>query len=517
MHVVAAFILCAMSSEVVRAEEGATERAIQLANQGKIEAAIDVLRGELKQDGKNVKARLLLGRILDFDGRPDEAVDVWRAGLKESGSGDFMLLMAIGEIRARQGEDGPSIVRRRGTFTAMPTRDEAGETKFKAARLGDAAEALEKACKLRPDDSEAAKTLANVYLLQSRPAAAAEIWRARIVREPDDASNHLALGAALKQAGRPDDAGRAFEKAIELNPRLAEAHRELAEYQKGKGQVDAAALSKKRAEFYAELPPFSTLEYSDENVKLMASLNDRAVFEKLIADISDRSNEVLAILCWSHPHNRFETEAFEALEARGAGTTPLLRAVLANAHSTCTIKSAAHILARRRAEGIFGFLAQRLPGDVRGFGMDMDLAGSLDDLGDPRAVAPLVQLLDPESAADAPDLMTDRTNARARAALALGAFDTPESRRALELGVKNPRLSAYCLAALHRLSHDPKHLAALEKTATGAPEHALERYLIGQYLVAKVQTPEAKALAARWAKERAAEEAAEEKSRREKP
>ena len=79
MQVVAALILCAMSPPTVRAAEDATERAIQLANQGKIEAAIDVLRGELKRDGKNRKARVVLGRIARFrrparrGGRPLES------------------------------------------------------------------------------------------------------------------------------------------------------------------------------------------------------------------------------------------------------------------------------------------------------------------------------------------------------------------------------------------------------------------------------------------------------------
>ena len=36
MQVAAAFILCVTSPHAVRAEENATERAIQLANQGKI-------------------------------------------------------------------------------------------------------------------------------------------------------------------------------------------------------------------------------------------------------------------------------------------------------------------------------------------------------------------------------------------------------------------------------------------------------------------------------------------------
>ena len=142
--------------------------------------------------------------------------------------------------------------------------------------------------------------------------------------------------------------------------------------------------------------------------------------------------------------------------------------------------------------------------------MDMDIAGSLDELGDPRAVGPLVQVVDPANAEPmGMGPTTDRGAARARAALALGAFDTPEARRALEQGAKNPQLAPYCIAALYRLSRDPKHLAALEKMVS---ERDLPSSRLGYYLNSKVGTPEAKQLAEYWRKKREAEEAAAKKT-----
>jgi len=96
------------------------------------------------------------------------------------------------------------------------------------------------------------------------------------------------------------------------------------------------------------------------------------------------------------------------------------------------------------------YLVNMLPGDIRSFAMDMDIAGSLDDLGDARAVEALVQVLNPEDAKAAPGIgpLNDRNSARARAALAIGAFDTPEARKALDAGTKNPQLAGYCWAAL---------------------------------------------------------------------
>jgi hypothetical protein len=151
--------------------------------------------------------------------------------------------------------------------------------------------------------------------------------------------------------------------------------------------------------------------------------------------------------------------------------------------------------------------------------MDMNIAGALDELADPRAVPPLIEVLNPENAdAGAPGggPLSDRGAARRRAALALGAFDTAEARRALEAGTRIPEVAGACWAALYRRSHDPKQLAALEHAVTA--EHAAMSYYIGEYLRSKVGTEEAKKLAETWQKRRdEADAAAKTKAKTEAP
>jgi tetratricopeptide (TPR) repeat protein len=511
----AAAIGIAASAPVGAQDNSPVDRAVQLARKGNVEAAIDQLRVHLKKNASDGKARVVLGQILDFDGRPDEAVAVWEQGVTGAES-DFDLLMLIGDIRERQGQDGPAITRRRGMVGAQPKKDEAAEKVFKESHLVQAAAAFERARKLKPDDLDAAMALASIFALQKKHDAAAQIWKSLIEREPKNAGYYLRFASAIQEAGRPDEAAAYLEKAIALNPRLAEAHQALGEYQKAKGRVAEAKQSENRAEFYRQLPSFCTLVYSDENQKALENLQEPDALRKLVGDTSDRATQFLAVLCWSHPHNELETEAFNALESRGAATTTILSELLKQARSTCTVRSTARILARRKAEGVFDHLVRILPGDIRGLGMDMDIAGSLDDLGDPRAVGPLVQVLDPGNANKGQDqLMTDRDGARGRAALALGAFDTPEARRALEQGTHTPEVMVYCLAALCRVSRDQKQLSALEKAVEsdrGAPTSRL-----GYYLKAKVGTPEAKKLAAAWEQKRKAEEAAEKAKTQDSP
>ena len=396
-----------------------------------------------------------------------------------------------------------------------PSTNKVEEAAFKKARLALAEAAYEKARKLRPANDEAGEALAAVYSLEDKHDAAAQVWKSLIEREPKNAGYPLQLALATRQAGRSDEAARYLERAVALDPRLAEAHKALAEYQKQKGRAAEAEQSQNRADFYDQLPAFCTLEYSTENRKTLDHLEDLETVRKLVADPSKTAAEFLAVLCWRHPHNDLETTAFDALESRGAATTPILQALFKDARSTCTMRSTAHILARRKTDGLLDELLKRLPGDLRGFGMEMDIAGSLDDLGDARAVAPLIEILNPEKADRSQDgLLTDRATARGRAALALGAFDTPESRHALEQGTQSPQVKAHCLAALYRLTRDQKHLDALE---AAVPQNAaFATYAIGNYLRKKAPTEAAKALAQRWQREREAEQAAT-KAQSEKP
>lgn len=491
---------------VARAQsERPTEKAIQLVNQGKVERGIEVLRAHLRAGSKDIEARVVLGQILDFDGKPDDAIRLLQEGLA-GGHADFPLLMEIGALRQRQGESGPLISHARGTVTARPSQNAVEEQRQQDAWLAEAAAAYEKALKLRRDDLDATRALAKVYGLQKKPEAAAALWKSLITAEPKKGEYHYSLAIALKEARRTDEAIKALERCLELNSRFAPAYRALADLQKQQGRNAEAAQSEAQANFYERLPSFVAIDYSTEHAKMLESLDDAAAVRKLIEDPSELAAQFLAVVCWSHPHNALESQAFDALEARGAKTTALLWDLLGDAHSTCTIRSTAHILARRKAEGLFDFLAERLPGDLRTFGMDMDIAGSLDDLGDVRAVGPLIQMLDPaaddhKEGENQGDILSDRISARRRAALALGAFDTPESRKALQQATNQELLAPFCFAALYRLNREPKTLAALDDAVAADDRYA--SYLIGSYLLRTASTPESQQLAARWEKQRA--------------
>lgn len=184
---------------------------------------------------------------------------------------------------------------------------------------------------------------------------------------------------------------------------------------------------------------------------------------------------------------------FVELGKRGPASAPLLHKLLRKHQSTCTARGAALALATQKDPKVFEWLAWALPYDTRSF-FHMDLATALDVLGDPRAVKVLVDVMQPSKPLQDPAKNVDddpmmeragRAEARCRAALALGAFDTPESRAALQEGLKNPDFKLYCQTALYRMKPDAKAgeelLAALkaprddERNPAGLVRRYLER------------------------------------------
>ena len=196
---------------------GPLEPVLTLLNQGKIEEGERMLRQRLKDNPDDSAARRLLGRVADFDGRPDEAVKTWEEWLKQTAE-DFPLLMEIGQIRARQGRDGPTISYRRGMVTAQPSSDEKAEEKFKKEHLVLAAKAFERALALAPHESEAALELARVYSDAKNHEAAVKVWRRLHELNGDDTDVALGLARSLTAAGRTDEGAKVYQKAIELNP-----------------------------------------------------------------------------------------------------------------------------------------------------------------------------------------------------------------------------------------------------------------------------------------------------------
>lgn len=83
-----------------------------------------------------------------------------------------------------------------------------------------------------------------------------------------------------------------------------------------------------------------------------------------------------------------------------------------------------------------------------------------------------------------------------RAALALGAFNTPLARKALLAGRRDPNLAPFCNAALYRQQNDAKLLAELEKSVADDDGHTM--FVLARYFSNKTDSEPAANLAHKW-------------------
>src|SRR5688572_8506587 len=101
------------------APSAAAKQGLDLLEKGRVEDAEKLLREALAADGADAEARLTLGRVLDWDGRPDEALKTWEEGLLGK-AGDVPLLSAMARLHLRRAADGPLVTRRRGAMSISP-------------------------------------------------------------------------------------------------------------------------------------------------------------------------------------------------------------------------------------------------------------------------------------------------------------------------------------------------------------------------------------------------------------
>ncbi len=497
----------AVSSTTVR------DQALAKLRQGDVKTAIQLVNTALGADPDNIELRLLLGRIVDFDGKPEAAIRIWKEGLRRT-KFDYPLLISIADRRRRQSEDGPTVTYKRGSVSYGPSKDKQAEDAFKRTNANRALTNYRKALSLRPDEPSVLAHIGNLEQAVGDLPSALKTWESGAARFPDEPEFQLGWARTLRQQDRPQDAAARYEAALKLAPRSTEAHEALAAIYSESDLSEKAKRARHRAAFYDWVPPQFDMDYSSERFETALVLSPRllgakpakdarakrmALIEQLKRDKSDTATAFLALLCHHHEdHGPVEDAIYAELRTRGdTGADHLLR-LLRNARSTCTARSASHALAEAGSPKILPDLIGALPRDSRPY-FYSDVAGAIRKLGDARAVPILVETMNagveetkPASKDDPMNNFMGRLMNRKRCAAALSRFDTPNSRKALEKGFKNPQLQIISGVALYKLTGKPDHLqpltAALDKKK---PTYALALAL---EILPDVDTPEAKEL-----------------------
>ena len=488
-------------------ESAAVKEARQLLDDDRLIDAVKLLEARLKTHPEDHDARVLLANADSHNGEMDKAVATLEAGLKDT-KADTELLWYLGHKRMQLGEDGPNVTRTRGTVSYGPSKlSKEEETAWQKKQWSLAVEAWRKFLKYSPEHEKAARFAARSlagWKGEGHLKELAELQK----RFPDNAGIGLSYAEALLAAGKPEEALKTAQRQTKLQPRSAAAWTAQAKVLKALDKKYEAADAGARATFYEALPGCAPLEYSPETAARLAAMEEDPATEskKLIADKSEQSNLLMAVLCWRHmAHGPVEDSCFAELAAREKGG--LLCDLAEEGQSICTYRGCCRGLALLKHGRALEVISRFLPGDTNPV-FKIEAAESLALLGDGRAVPLLVKTMAPafrEKDRQRPEqeegFMGDGPLLnRMRCALALGSFDKPESRQALTEGAKNPDIAPCCEAALYRLTKDAAHLKAAEAAAATAGDKARYSHLLLAPFLSEMDAPEAKEAANRLRK-----------------
>lgn len=108
-------------------------------------------------------------------------------------------------------------------------------------RVSEAIDVLKEAAKAVPDNISILKELYKLLHKQGRAAEALEAWENIAALTADDAEVHRCLGLLYQELGKSKEAFAAFNKAIEIDPKLVSAYLNLANFMAAENQFHVAS------------------------------------------------------------------------------------------------------------------------------------------------------------------------------------------------------------------------------------------------------------------------------------
>jgi tetratricopeptide (TPR) repeat protein len=156
-----------------------------------------------------------------------------------------------------------------------------GWIELKRRHPAQAALALEKALDILPTHVPAVQALGEAYAQLGRAGDAARLYRGWIDRRPSDprtAELRVALGAALRRAGKLDDALETLRQALSHKPRSAPALNELALVYRAKDQLDLADLVLHRALEVDDKSAAAAVTWNNLGLVALARRRDQEAF-----------------------------------------------------------------------------------------------------------------------------------------------------------------------------------------------------------------------------------------------
>src|SRR5579859_5888464 len=172
-----------------------------------------------------------LGAINNTLGDLDRAALAYNAATQATVDSEVALL-GLGVVDLRKGdyEKGVEVLRvllAQNAFDPQ-ARDLLGKLYFAMNQYDSAAQELEEATRLEPDDISASFTLALIFLKQHQPQKAQKVFDQVQKQIGESARLHMFFGGAYRQADFADAALNEYQKAAAIDPNYPQVHYNLA-------------------------------------------------------------------------------------------------------------------------------------------------------------------------------------------------------------------------------------------------------------------------------------------------
>ncbi len=202
-----------------------------LVQQGRAAEGVDLLETAVAKDPKNADLAVNLGTAHRSLGDVARAEQAFRRALDLDATSS-RAWNNLGSIELQRGNVERAIADLETAVRLEPGlavyRINLGDALTAASRAGEAAEQFEAAYRLAPTLAEAHRGLGEIALGRGDLEAAEREFRLAASSPEPSARAANFLGYLLSRKGRYAEAAEQYEKAITLNPQLADAHRSLA-------------------------------------------------------------------------------------------------------------------------------------------------------------------------------------------------------------------------------------------------------------------------------------------------
>ena len=257
-----------------------------LAQQGKFDEAIAQFRQAIGLDAELKNAYKKLGQALAAVGRGDEADDAFKIFFdKDPDVG----AVAVGAEHIRAGREDEAIECFKQALKDNP--DNVDAMRFLASvylkqkvKLGDAEALLRRATELAPDFAGAWVDLGRALVERANRVEAIKALRRATELEPKNGFAWEQLATVTGSAGYPEKAAEAFKKAVELRPKAAGFHMGYGHVLKTLGDQSAALREYREAirlrpefgEVYWSMANLKIFKFEDEEVEAMERQLEKA-------------------------------------------------------------------------------------------------------------------------------------------------------------------------------------------------------------------------------------------------